>query len=215
MLFRFLGDGDYLALVAFIISILIALTVHEYAHARVAFAFGDDTARLQGRMSLNPVSHLDPIGTLMILFAGFGWARPVPVNYLRLRQLRKGILWISLAGPLSNFILAFFSVLVYWLTIKMGFSSDFFRVLMFTLAQLNIILGFFNLLPVPPLDGSKVLQTMLPPDALRSYQQIEPYGIIILLILIFTGAFGYILFPLTKFVLESFQSIVLFIINIF
>ena len=208
---RILDDPLYL--VSIVISLLVALTVHEYSHARVALSYGDPTAKGQGRLTLNPISHLDPIGTLMILIAGFGWARPVPINPMRFRDLRKGLLWVSLAGPISNFILAFISLLIYILAFNYGVRSDFFQVLMLTMVQLNMVLGIFNLIPLPPLDGSKILQTFLPPAALRSYQQIEPYAPIILILLIVTGAFRLVLFPLTNFLISTFQNIILFFTN--
>ncbi len=203
---RFLQDP--ILLVYLIPSLLIALTFHEYAHARVAYAYGDITAKSQGRLTLNPISHLDPIGTLMILIVGFGWARPVPINPLKFREFRKGLLWVSLAGPLTNFVLGFISMLILTFLLRFGLTNELFINFMFTLVQLNIILGVFNLLPIPPLDGSKILSSMLPSSSLGFYRQIEPYAPLILIMLIVLGVLGPLLWGLTEFILNLYQFII-------
>lgn len=179
-------------------ALLIAITVHEYAHARVAYLFGDPTAKLQGRLSLNPLVHLDPLGALMLLIAGIGWARPVPINPYNFHDYRSGLLWVSFAGPLANFILAFASLLVLRVG-QWGFSGgDILCLLLYTQASLNIALGVFNLIPLPPLDGSKILSALARGPALSFYRQIEPYAPLILMALVFTGVLGRIVWPVTE-----------------
>ena len=178
-------------------ALLIAITVHEYAHARVAYAYGDPTARLQGRLSLNPFKHLDPIGTLMLLVAGIGWARPVPINPYRFRSRRGGLLAVSLAGPLSNFITAFATLLVWVLLARAGLPRWAYGMLEMT-AVINIVLGVFNLIPIPPLDGSKVLTAVAPASVLAVYRQVETYAPILLFFLIITGAIGEVIWPVTR-----------------
>ncbi len=192
-------------------ALLIAITVHEFAHARMAYHFGDATAKNQGRMNLNPISHLDPIGTLMILLVGFGWAKPVPINPYNFNQYRKGLRWVSFAGPLTNFVLGFVSLLFLNILIRAGLYSGLFLQFVVVLMQLNILLGIFNLIPVPPLDGSKILMSYLPDKYLGFYRQLERYAPLILLGLILTRALSYIIFPLYSLVLNFFNLIIGFI----
>lgn len=193
-----------------IITLLIAFSVHEFAHAYTANAFGDDTPRAHGRLTLNPAAHLDLIGTLMLLFAGFGWAKPVPVNPNTLRRRSPAALMlVSAAGPLSNLILAFLAAiplrfsLVPYLTSWPGFLPTPIQFL-FDFLSINILLMLFNLIPLSPLDGEKVLEYFLPPSGVRFLDQIRPYGPMILMALIFVlpmigiDLFGIILFPLLR-----------------
>lgn len=193
-----------------IITLLIAFTIHEFAHAYTANAFGDDTPRAHGRLTLNPAAHLDLIGTLMLLFAGFGWAKPVPVNPNTLRRRSPAALMlVSAAGPLSNLILAFLAAiplrfsLVPYLTSWPGFLPTPIQFL-FDFLSINILLMLFNLIPLSPLDGEKVLEYFLPPSGVRFLDQIRPYGPMILMALIFVlpmigiDLFGIILFPLLR-----------------
>jgi Zn-dependent protease len=175
--------------------ILIALTFHEYAHAYAAYRRGDDTARQLGRLSLNPLRHLDPFGTLMIFLVHFGWAKPVPVNPSRLKNPRKDMLWIAAAGPLSNMVLA----LVSGLLLRMIFSIEgmpdvqtgrpigpvSFMVMMSL--QINLALAIFNILPIAPLDGSKILSGILPAGFAGFIGWLERYGPFILIGLIIIG----------------------------
>jgi Zn-dependent protease len=175
--------------------ILIALTFHEYAHAYAAYRRGDDTARQLGRLSLNPLRHLDPFGTLMIFLVHFGWAKPVPVNPSRLKNPRKDMLWIAAAGPLSNMVLA----LVSGLLLRMIFSIEgmpdvqtgrpigpvSFMVMMSL--QINLALAIFNILPIAPLDGSKILSGLLPAGFAGFIGWLERYGPFILIGLIIIG----------------------------
>ncbi len=190
-------------------ALLIAITVHEFAHARMAYHFGDATAKAHGRMNLNPLNHLDPIGTLMILIVGFGWAKPVPINPYNFSNYRSGLRWVSLAGPLSNFVLGFVSLLVLNLMAGSPFSSpDLVIRFIVVMVQLNILLGVFNLIPIPPLDGSKILISLAPDSFMGFYQQIERYAPIILILLIMTGGLGAILGPIYLLVIEFFNAII-------
>ncbi len=191
-------------------AILLAITIHEYSHGRMALAMGDGTAAFQGRLTLNPLAHLDPIGTLMLLFAGFGWAKPVPINPYNFTDYRQGLLKVSLAGPFSNFALAFLSLLVMGLMEVGVFLENF----LFVLSFLNIAFGVFNLLPVPPLDGSKVLSSLLPASLLGTYRQIEPYAPLILILLLATGLVGAVIGPLINFIYTVLQTIVNLILGV-
>jgi len=204
------GLEDPLFLLFFIPAALLAITIHEYAHGRMALAMGDPTAAMQGRLTLNPLAHLDPLGTIMILLAGFGWARPVPINPYRFNNYRQGLLKVSLAGPVANFILAFLGVFLLKLIGFHPFLIQFFS----AVVSLNIALGIFNLLPVPPLDGSKVLSSLLPSHLLGPYRQIEPYAPLVLIFLLATGVLTSIIYPLI-FLVHSFLETIVNIIIVF
>jgi len=166
--------------------LLFAITIHEYAHARTALSLGDPTAKLAGRITLNPISHLDPFGAICLFLFNFGWAKPVPVNTRYFRNPRMGSLWVSLAGPLVNLGVA----LVTGILIRFFlFPGDLYRTALFTMLFMNIGLGLFNLLPIPPLDGSHVLETLLPYNALVKYRQIERYAPIVFLGIFFADQF--------------------------
>ncbi|NLZ38810.1 MAG: site-2 protease family protein [Firmicutes bacterium] len=176
-------------------ALLLALTFHELAHGYVAYRLGDPTAKLQGRLTLNPLKHIDPLGLLALWLVGFGWAKPVPVNPLYFRgDRRRGLLLVSLAGPLANFLLAFITALLLMVfpSLRTGIFLPFMRLLFIY----NIFFGVFNLLPIPPLDGSKVLQYFLPPSTAYQYSQLEQYGPLILMLLVFTRTLSRILYPL-------------------
>ncbi len=189
-------------------ALLIAITIHEFAHARMAYYFGDSSAKNQGRMNLNPISHLDPIGTIMILLVGFGWAKPVPINPYNFNHYRKGLRWVSFAGPMVNFALGFLSLLLLNLLVGAGLQSGLFLQFIVVLMQLNILLAIFNLIPIPPLDGSKILMSFLSDSFLGYYRQLEQYAPLILLVLILTRALGMIIFPLYNVVLSLFSFII-------
>ncbi len=188
------------------VAILIALTFHELAHGYMAFSLGDPTAKMQGRLTLNPLAHLDPIGTILLLIVGFGWAKPVPVNPLNFRGSRKkGMVLVGLAGPLMNIILAIIAALLIKLLYAFYFNGmvssnstvfSFFFQTFKLLMSYNIILAVFNLIPIPPLDGSKILAGLLPSDYGRYFYQFERYGSIILMVLIVFGGIRYIILPL-------------------
>ena len=187
------------------IPIIFAITFHEAAHGYVAKHFGDMTAYMQGRVSLNPFHHIDPIGTIVIPLVSlalggflFGWAKPVPINFGALRNPKKDMLWVAIAGPGSNLIMALFWA--FMLKIATMMPGSYFASPLTVMAnmgvQINIVLMMLNLLPIPPLDGGRVMVSLLP--ARRAYQlaKIEPYGIIILVVLLFSGILGGIIGPL-------------------
>jgi Zn-dependent protease len=172
---------------AFVIAVIIGITFHEFSHAAVASLQGDQTARSQGRLTLNPLSHLDPLGTIAIIVAGFGWGRPVPVTPSRLRNRRFGHVLVGLAGPAANFVLAVVSVValrIAYPPADVTFDVDFTLRLLDTLVAVNVILGVFNLLPIPPLDGSTLLSILLPPSRQNIVRFLEQYGIFLLLALL-------------------------------
>ncbi len=189
-------------------ALLIAITVHEYAHGRMALYFGDDTAMRHGRLNLNPIHHLDPIGTLMILLVGFGWAKPVPINPNNFNSYRLGMRWVSFAGPMVNFIMGFISLLLLTLLFNAGLTGGLFLQFMLVLMQLNILLAIFNLIPIPPLDGSKILMSFLSAKYLGYYRTIEQYAPIILIALILTRVLGMIIFPLYNLVVTFYTLII-------
>lgn len=186
-------------LITLIPAILIAITFHEYAHGKAAAILGDPTPGQYGRLTLNPMAHLDPIGTLMLLVARFGWAKPVPVNpYYFKGNRRRGMLLVSVAGPLMNLVLAYLAAVglrIIWG--KNFLLQNFFQELLW----INIALAVFNLIPVPPLDGSKILANLLPRKYEGFFIQMESYGTILLLLLLVTGVLGKILMPGVYFVL--------------
>ncbi|PKF88563.1 site-2 protease family protein [Bacillus sp. BA3] len=182
-----------------IVSLLIAFTVHEFSHAYVAYKFGDPTAKNEGRVTLNPISHLDPIGTLLILIAGFGWARPVPVNRFHFKNPKLAGVLVSFAGPFSNLIVAILGFLIFYGLLAAGVGPDlplfvqpFFEVLI----NLNILLFVFNLLPLPPLDGYRIVQDLVSADLRAKMTQYEQYGSLIFLILIITPLSKYTIGPI-------------------
>lgn len=175
------------------VPLLYSVIFHELAHGVVASWFGDNTARYAGRLSLNPVKHLDPIGTIALFLIGFGWAKPVPVDYSRFENTRFGLIAVSLAGCVTNILLAI--VAVFLLQFRFFSGNPGLSLILVTMVRINIILGAFNLIPIPPLDGSKVLMSILPENAQRNFARLEPYGFFIIIILLFTG----LMYPLINF----------------
>lgn len=169
------------------VSLVIVITIHEFAHAKAADTLGDPTPRSQGRLTLNPLSHLDPLGTLMILFIGFGWGRPVAFDPYNLRHPKRDIATIALAGPASNLILAtILALALNFLTLPLLLSS-----LFVILIQLNVMLAIFNLVPIFPLDGEKILKGLLPNDLAIEYDNLmRQYGTIILVLMLLPIAGG-------------------------
>lgn len=207
---------DFELLLLRVPALLIGITVHEFAHARMAYHYGDATARAHGRMNLNPINHLDPIGSLMILLVGFGWAKPVPINPFNFRDRRAGLLWVSFAGPLSNLITAFlFFILLYSVGLIGFYHGDMLFDLVFWIVFVNILLAVFNLVPIPPLDGSKILISLAPSDVAGFLHKIEPFAPIILIVLVFTGVLGSIVWPVAFFILDLYELIISYLFGFF
>ncbi|HYA92852.1 MAG TPA: site-2 protease family protein [Thermodesulfobacteriota bacterium] len=181
------SDPLVFALVA--IPLLFSVIIHEVAHGWVAYRMGDPTAKWSGRLTLNPLSHLDPIGTLMLFLAGFGWAKPVPVNFNNLTDKRKGLLFVSSAGVLANILLAFFALL--FIRLFSSSSSGIAVILVYKVctdvAYINITLAALNLIPIPPLDGSKILLGITWKRTPYFLTRLEPYGFFIIIGLLYLG----------------------------
>ena len=184
--------------------LLFALTIHEYSHGYIAFRLGDPTAKAMGRLTLNPLKHLDPIGVLAFIIMKIGWAKPIPVDPRYFKNPMKDMLWVALAGPAANLVTAVASSLVAQLLVT--FAAFIPKAILLPLFQMvaasiwiNIVLAVFNLLPIPPLDGSKVLMGLLPSRQAASLARIEPFGFFILLALFYTGILQKILFPIISF----------------
>jgi len=221
-------------LIFYFIAFILSLSVHESAHALTSYWFGDDTGRLQGRISLNPMAHIDPIGTILIPLMGFlsvtqglppmiGWAKPVETNPLRWRNKDLANISVSAAGPISNFLLAFaifvaMKIMILSGMVERGYIEPFTYIqpapgqpdwvlpvctFLSLMLILNVALAVFNLIPIPPLDGSHVLETLLPDSLKDVYDQIRPYSWIILLGLLWLGVFGFILGPVRRFVIVN------------
>jgi Zn-dependent protease len=177
---------DPLAFFLVAIPLLYSIIFHELAHGWVAWKLGDPTAKNAGRLTLSPLSHLDPIGTLMLLFVGFGWAKPVPINLGYIRNTRSGLVMVSSAGIIANMILAFIAVLLFKLLAPAPSGS--LGLLLYYMTQINIMLAAFNLIPIPPLDGSKILMGFLSYRAQYALARLEPYGFFIIIGLLYLGA---------------------------
>ena len=201
-------DFSLTGLIAGLPGLLIALVVHEYAHARVADAMGDFTPRMTGRLTLNPRAHIDPIGLVMLLIAHFGWAKPVMINSRNFRDWRKGELLVAVAGPASNLAVAFVALLAMALLFKLGMFSEGVRLVLSMMVLYNINFAIFNLLPLPPLDGSKILMVLLPGRYAYKLMSLERYSFIILIFLMMTPFLTMILIPLQKLVLSAFNMII-------
>lgn len=179
------------------LAVLFALSAHEYAHAAVAQALGDRSQGSAGRLTLNPLAHLDPIGTLLLLFAGFGWAKPVQVNPYAFRSPKTGMIYVSLAGPACNILLAVLFALPFRLGVggSLSYTVQQFLYLNF---YINLVLAAFNLIPIPPLDGSKVLAGVLPGRQAYEFARLEAYGPLLLMLLIVTHVTDYLMNPIMR-----------------
>lgn len=182
--------GELRTILVRVIPALLCITLHELSHGAVACALGDDTAKNAGRLTLNPIKHLDPMGLLMMVIFGFGYAKPVPVNMMKFKNPKGGMALTALAGPGSNVLIA---VVFYFLTgllavpLSKGGAGDLVLEMLYTTAYLSLAMAIFNLLPVPPLDGSKVLFSLLPEEGYWKLMRYERYGFLILAVLLFTG----------------------------
>ena len=194
-------------IVAFVL--LYSVILHEVAHGWVALIFGDRTAQAYGRLTLNPLLHIDPIGILMLFLVGFGWAKPVPVNYYNLRNSRLALFCVFLAGCFANILIAIIAVILSQLSFVNSHPAS--LVILPLIIRVNIILGAFNLIPIPPLDGSKILMSFLPYQAQERMSRLEPYGFFILVILLFTG----VLTPVISFMQGLIYGIISLLFNLF
>ncbi len=176
---------DPLAFFLVSIPLLFSVIIHEVAHGWVAYRMGDPTAKWLGRLSLNPLKHLDPIGTLMLFLVGFGWARPVPVNFNNLSDKRKGLIFVSSAGIVANILFAFTALL--FMRLFSISSSGIAAILIYYVVQINITLAALNLIPIPPLDGSKILMGMVSERTRYFLARLEPYGFFIIIGFLYLG----------------------------
>jgi Zn-dependent protease len=195
---------DPLGFIIIAIPLLYAVIFHELAHGWVAYRMGDPTAKSMGRLSINPLMHLDPMGTLMLFLFGFGWAKPVPVNFSQLRDRRMGMILVSSAGIITNMLLAFCALFLYQLLSPSpsGLTAQ----LLYYFARINIILAAFNLIPLPPLDGSKILMGFAPSGVQKFLFRLERYGLLIIISLLYLG----VLDP----VIRSFEWMILSLIKL-
>ena len=201
-------DFNLMSIIAGLPGLLLALVLHEYAHARVAVAMGDFTPKLTGRLTLNPMAHIDPIGLLMLLVCRFGWAKPVMVNPRNFKDMKKGNILVALAGPAANFLTAFVTLFIMMMLFKMGMLNTVgIKTVLSMIVLFNINFGIFNLIPLPPLDGSKILLEFLPGELAYKYMGIERYSFIILIILIMTPVLSSILVPFSSLILHIFETI--------
>lgn len=222
MLFRILNQSSlsmgqkltYILILAF--CVLFSLSVHEFSHGLAAYAVGDKTAKYSGRLSLNPLAHLDPFGAICLFLFGFGWAKPVPVNPWNFKNKKGGMILTALAGLFSNFLLAFIAMVIYTLLGGLRFSSasfgftlaSVFYELAYYMIMINLGLGLFNLIPIPPLDGSKVLTAILPERTYFKLMDYERYGFIILIILINTPIFNSLLNMCQSAVIDFYSNVI-------
>ena len=198
------GDINLQDIIIRTIAVLVAIIPHEMAHGYAAYLCGDETAKNDGRLSLNPLHHLDPIGTICLIFFKFGWAKPVMINPNNFRDRKKGTFFVSIAGVLTNFILAIISVII----MKHIRLNDFVFELFMNIFWFNIVLGVFNLIPIPPLDGSKLLFSFLPLKYEYYLIKYDKYGYIILLLLIMSNNLDKILIPMVNFMINLIGKIV-------
>ena len=192
--------------VLILVILLTAIVVHEYAHGWTAYRFGDSTAKMAGRLTLNPIRHIDPVGTVILPAIFFvlrlmgyhviplGWAKPVPVNFMKLRNPKRDMIWVALAGPAVNIAMALAaSFLIKFLNLPVA-GYEFLGTIIFV----NLLLAVFNMMPIPPLDGSRVLMGLLPIKLARPYSRLEPFGLVIIVGLLYLGVFEKIIIPVVK-----------------
>ncbi|MCA3217911.1 MAG: site-2 protease family protein [Burkholderiales bacterium] len=205
-------DSLIQTITVYALPVLFAITLHEAAHGYVARMFGDKTAWLAGRITLNPIKHVDLVGTiavpLLILAAAklmgapgllFGWAKPVPVNFANLRRPKRDMIWVAAAGPGSNLFMAILWAISLTVQDSLGLREEFFQAMAVAGVQVNLVLMALNLLPVPPLDGGRIVTGILPNKLAYRFAQLEPYGLIILVVLLVTGTLGFFIRPFLDF----------------
>lgn len=199
---------------------LLALVVHECSHGYISTKLGDPTPRYQGRLTLNPLVHLDPVGTILMILTGFGWAKPVEVNPMYYKDRKKGMALVAVAGPLSNFLLAFISMLIYVIFVVVSISFNLSQGLVNTIltictysAQINLCFMVFNLIPIPPLDGSRILGMFLSNRTYYTLMQYERYSIILIMFLSLTGMFDSIIGGGVNFFYNGIMTILINIVN--
>jgi Zn-dependent protease len=207
-------EGLIQTITVYAIPVLFAITVHEAAHGYVARHFGDSTAYVAGRITLNPLKHIDPLGTIvvplvMVTLSGFmfGWAKPVPVNFGQLRHPKRDMVWVAAAGPAANLAMAVLWLLLAKAMVVLGLQEQYFLMMASAGIKVNLMLMALNLLPLPPLDGGRILVGILPNRLAWQVARVEPYGFVILLVLLFTNTLGFFVEPFLRFgstVLELF-----------
>ena len=189
-------------------GIIIAMVIHEWAHARVAYALGDFTPKMMGRLTLNPAAHIDILGLVMLFIAHFGWAKPVQINPYNFSNPRRDDILVSLAGPGANFAIAFLTLIFINILMKLGMPITEGAEMVFSMIILiNINFGIFNLLPIPPLDGSHVLRQLLPYELAQKYDELQQYSFIFLIIILMTPIVSWVLVPVRMIILELFYGI--------
>ena len=203
-------DFDIMSFIAGLPGLILAMAVHEYAHARAAVALGDITPRMTGRLTLNPLAHIDPIGLLMLILAHFGWAKPVMINPRNFKNYKRDDILVSLAGPAANLLLAFLTLVVLLIYSKFfGRVSQGTYLVLQLIVLYNINFAIFNMIPLPPLDGSHILKHFLPARYTYRYAQIERYSFFILIVFVMTPVLTYILIPLQQLVWFIFRMILM------
>jgi Zn-dependent protease len=209
-LFSLIRSGNVLQAVTFVLSgcfvVFVCSPIHELAHGYTAYKLGDNTAKNQGRLTFNPIAHIDLIGMLMILFFGFGYAKPVPVNPRNFKNQKSGMAITALAGPVANLIMAFISVFIFYFLNAVINTDSVVATLLLTFfyysAYINVSLGVFNLIPIPPLDGSKILAGVLPDKIYYKYMMYERYVMIALIVILFTGVLDNVISFLSYYMMQ-------------
>jgi Zn-dependent protease len=187
------GNFSIAEIIGLAVALVAGITFHEFSHAALADALGDHRPRALGRVTLNPARHIDPVGAVLFVLAGFGWGKPVPVNGYALRPGRIGMAYVAIAGPIANLALATAAAAVFraaGLAGLLGVGSDFVGILLYYVVFYNVVLGLFNLLPIPPLDGYNLVLPFLPPRLAFSVQRYAQYGVLVLLLLVFLSYGG-------------------------